>query len=135
MVAIQPKKYTLHNAVSSTATSAGVPVNNAGRLSLMVFAQGAGAAVNLLSSTAVFTVEVTNDQTVGWVPYNRLTSNATNTNAQFDTRVASLQQVGNGTAMLFFPPGDTFNFVRVIVGIFQATTIVTATYSAVLYVD
>lgn len=129
MVVIQPRQEVLFNAISATATSRSAGVDGAGRLSLMVFAQ------NATVGTATFTVEVSNKSDLGWVPYSRLTSNATNTNAQNDTRVASLQQVGNGTAMLFFPPGDTFNYLRVIGSVFQATAVVTATYSAVLYVN
>lgn len=124
MVNIQTRQVRLLNAVTGTATSVGAPVDNAGRLSLMVFASG------VTTGSATFYAEVSNDSTLGWVPYNRLTTNAQNTNAQNDARVGSLTQASNGTSMLFFPPGDTFNSIRVrgdITGV--------GTYSVILYAD
>lgn len=124
MSQIQPMKYVLLNAVTASATSSGFPVNGAGRLSLMVFATGVS------SGNGVFTVQVTNDSALGWADYNRLTTNVTNTNAQTDARVASLTLSTNTTNFLFFPPGDTFNFIRT--SVVRTTD---GTYSAVLYVD
>src|SRR5882672_185430 len=100
MSAIQPMSYTLLNGVSATTTSSGAPVNNADRLSIQIL------AANITSGSAVFTVDVSNDAT-NWVAYNRLTSNVTNTNAQTDTRVASVVINTNAGSMLFIPPGDT----------------------------
>lgn len=112
------------NAVTATTTSSGFPINAAGRLSIMVY------SVGISSGNGVFTVQVSNDPTLGWADYNRLTSNSTNTNAQTDTRVASLTLSTNTTNFLFFPPGDTFNFIRTTV-----TRTTDGTYSAVLFVD
>lgn len=120
---IQPRREVLLNAVTATTTSRAVGVDNAGRLSIHFHA----AAIT--SGNGVLTVEVSNDGT-NFVAYNRLTSNVTNTNAQTDTRVASATLNANGGAMLFFPPGDTFNFIRTIV-----TRTTDGTYSTTLYLN
>lgn len=124
MSAIQPRKTTLLNAVTATTTSSSAPIDNAGRLSLMV------AASAITSGNGVFTVDVSNDPSVGWVAYNRLTTNATNTNAQTDARVASVTLSSNTTSILFFPPGDTFNYIRT-----KCTVTTDGTYTAVLYAN
>lgn len=111
------------NAVAATTTSGGIGVNNAGRLSIQVFATA------ITSGNGVFTVDVSNDNT-NWTAYNRLTSNATNTNAQTDVRVASVTLNANGSAIVFFPPGDTFAFVRC-----KVTRTTDGTYSAIAYID
>ena len=125
-MAIQSRKETLLNAVTATTTSNAIGVDGVGKLSLMVY----GSAIS--SGNGVFTVEVSNDPSLGFVPYNRLTSNVTNTNAQNDTRVASatINTVSTGTAILFFPPGDTFNYIRAKVAV---TT--DGAYTAVLFVS
>lgn len=122
-MSIQTKQYTLLNAVTATATSNGVPVPNAGRLSISVTASG------ISSGNGVFTVEVSNDGT-NWVAYNRITSNVTNTNAQTDTRVASVTLSSNTSNFLFFPPGDTFMSFRV-----KCTVTTDGAYTAVAYVN
>ncbi len=124
MSAIQPQVVPMLTSVTATTTSNGVGVNNAGRLSIMVFATA------ISSGNGVFSVEVTNDPTVGWATYNRLTTNVTNTNAQTDTRVASLTLSSNTTNFLFFPPGDTFAYMRV-----KVVRTTDGTYSAVAYID
>ncbi len=124
MSAIQPQVVPMLTSVTATTTSNGVGVNNAGRLSIMVFATA------ITSGNGVFSVEVTNDPTVGWATYNRLTTNVTNTNAQTDTRVASLTLSSNTTNFLFFPPGDTFAYMRV-----KVVRTTDGTYSAVAYID
>jgi hypothetical protein len=121
---IQTRKEVLLNAVTATTTSRGVGVDNAGRLSLLLKASG------ITSGNGVFTVEVTNDPDLGWVTYNRLTSNVTNTNAQTDTRVGSVTLSSNSTAIVFFPPGDTFAHIRV-----KVTVTTDGTYSAVAYLN
>lgn len=120
---MQPQKITVLNAVTADTTSGGVAVNNAGRLSIQLIA----AAIS--AGNGVFTVEVSNDNT-NWLAYNRLTTNVTNTNAQTDTRVASVTLNSNTSAFVFFPPGDTFAYFRVKVDV---TT--DGTYSAIAYVN
>ncbi len=124
MAYIQPQAKVLLNAVTATSTSIVVGVQNAGRLSIMV----TGNAIS--SGNGVFQVWVSNDPSLGFTPYNRITTNVTNTNAQFDTRAASVTLSANGTQMLFFPPGDTFAYLKI-----SATRTTDGTYSAVAYID
>lgn len=122
---IQPRREILLNAVTATTTSRPTGVDNASRVSLQLRAAG------ITSGSAVFTVEVSNDGN-NWVAYNRLTTNVTNTNAQMDTRVASVLLSTNAGSMLFIPPGDTFNFIRTVV---TPNNTVDGNYSAVLYLN
>lgn|SRR3569623_158316 len=80
----------------------------------------------ITSGNGVFKVYVSNDGT-NWVQYNRLTDNVTNTNAQTDTRVASVTLNANGNKMYFFPVGDYFRYI----GVSLAVT-TDGTYSAIL---
>lgn len=123
MSKIQAQVYPMLTGVTATTTSSGIGVNNAGRLSIMIL------ATTVTSGNGVFTVDVSNDGT-NWATYNRLTSNVTNTNAQTDTRVASVTLSSNTTNFLFFPPGDTFAHFRV-----KATITTDGVYSAIAYVD
>ena len=68
------------------------------------------------SGNGAFGVEVSNDG-VNWVVYNRLISNVTNTNAQFDTRVAAPTLSSNTSAIYFFPTSDYFRYIRVFVAV------------------
>lgn len=121
MVNIQPRKEVLLNAITGTAAaSRSVGVDNSGKLSLMVF------GTSVTSGSASFYVEVSNDNTLGFVPYNRLIPNVIGAT---ETRT-NIVQVTVGTAIVFFPQGDTFNFIRV-----RADVFATGTYSAVLYVN
>ncbi len=123
MVQIQPRKETLLNAITATAVaSRGVGVDNAGKLSLMVYGAVAGSAA--------FYVEVSNDQTLGYVPYNRLVPNVAGAT---ETRT-NILQLTSGTAIIFFPIGDTFNFIRVRGDVWNNAS-GTAAYTAVLYVN
>lgn len=67
---------------------------------------------SISGGNGVVTLEVSNDGE-NWATYNRLTSNATNTNAQQDTRVASITQSANGSAVVMIPETDKFCFGRV----------------------
>ncbi len=91
------------------------------------------SCANHTSGNGVFTVEVTNDTDSSgvpqnWVTYNRLTTNVTNTNAQTDTRVASVTLSTNTSVFVFFPVGDHFKYLRVNVDV---TT--DGTYRAVVH--
>lgn len=110
--------------VTATTTSRGVPVDNAGRLSVQLIAAGVS------SGTGTFTFDVSNDGGTTWTPYSRVTSNATNTNAQTDTRVASVVLNSTGSSMIFFPNGDTFGLIRA-----KCTVATDGTYSAVAYLN
>lgn len=126
MSQLQPQVQTaLFNVTTSGTTfSNAIGINNAGRLSLMV----AGSKIS--SGNGAFSVQVSNDVSLGWSSYYRLTSNVANTNAQTDTRISQLVLSTSGTNFLFFPPGDTFAYMRVAVAI---TT--DGRYDAVLYID
>lgn len=101
---------------ASVYTSKGIPIVGFGRGSIQF------VAASITSGNAVFTVNVSNDG-VNWTAYNRLTTNATNTNAQTDARVASVTLSSNGTSMVFLQ--DAVEFYQVV------TTITTdGTYSA-----
>lgn len=66
----------------------------------------------VVSGNGVFKVYVSNNGT-DWVQYNRLTDNVTNTNAQTDTRVASVTLSSSSNKMYFFPDGDHFRYLGV----------------------
>ena len=100
---------TLLSAVVATTTSLGIDVSERSKLSLQFL------AASVSSGNGVFTVDVSNDNGTTWTAYNRLTTNATNTNTQGDTRVASVTLSSNTSAMAFFPEGDHFGMIRVTV--------------------
>lgn len=111
---------TILSAVTTTTTSGAQDVSMRTKLSLQLIASG------ITSGNGVFTVDVSNDGT-NWVPYNRLTTNATNTNAQTDVRVASVTLSSNTSAIVFFPVGDYFRYLRV-----TSTVSTDGAYSAIL---
>lgn len=121
---IQSRQEILLNAVTATATSRGVGVDNAGRVSLQFFATG------ISSGNCVFTVGVSNDGGTTWTAYNRLITNVTNANSVNDVRVASVTLNTNSSSMLFIPAGDTFGLIRV-----TGTITTDGTYSAVAYLN
>ena len=69
-----------------------------------------GASIS--SGNGVFTVEVSNDG-VSWAVFSRLNSNATNTNAQTDVRVASVTVNSNASTVVSIPKTDMFAFYRI----------------------
>lgn len=73
--------------------------------------QFTGSAIT--SGNCVFTVLVSDDD-VTYVPYNRLVSNVSNTNVQNDTLVSSVTISSNGSAIVFFPVGDYFRYIKVV---------------------
>lgn len=100
-------KEVMLSAVSSTTTSAGFDVSLRCDLSIQLICSGH------TSGNGVFTVDVSNDGGTTWTAYNRIVTNVTNTNAQFDTRVASVTLSANGSAFMFFPNNDHFQMIRV----------------------
>lgn len=102
-----------------STTSAGIPGNQFGISSLQLVATG------ITSGNGVFTVQVSNDG-VYYTDYNRLTTNATNTNAQTDTRVASVTLSSNASSFVTIPDPCAFFRVKVV-----PTT--DGTYSATAY--
>lgn len=117
----QPISRVLLNGVAATTTSSGMPGNFNNRATI----QFVGASIT--SGNGVFTVDVSNDGTT-WTAYNRLTTNAANTNVQTDVRVASVTISSNGSAVVSIP--DSFAFFRV-----KVTFTTDGLYSATAYVN
>ena len=92
------------NFAWTTSTSRTFPGNAFGKSSLQF------TAANISSGNGVFTVDVSNDGQ-NWTAYNRLTTNVTNTNAQTDTRVASVTLNSNTSSVVIIP--DAFAYFRV----------------------
>ena len=111
-------KYIALNAVTATTTSAGIPMGPFGKTTIQFI------AASITSGNGVFTVEVSNDNT-NWIAYNRITTNVTNTNAQQDTRVASVTLSSNTSAVASIP--ENFAFIRV-----KVTRTTDGEYSAVV---
>jgi hypothetical protein len=116
--------------VSETETNAAWTISNvsrsfgptlAGRASVQLVAS------SVTSGNAVFTVDVSNDG-VNWTAYNRMTTNATNTNGQTDTRVASVTLSADGSSIFTIPDPYALYRVRAIIttdGIYNATAFTT----------
>ena len=95
---------------ASVANTAALPIDVSNRqLKSIQF-----TCANHTSGNGAFGLEVSNDGT-NWVVYNRLISNVTNTNAQFDTRVAAPTLSTNTSSVYFFPTSDYFRYMRVFV--------------------
>lgn len=118
---INPNVVTVLNAVTATTTSGPIAGNAMGKVSIQLI------AASIVSGNGVFTFQVSNDGS-NWTTYNRMTTNVTNTNAQTDTRVASVTLSSNTTAVVTMPETDTFAFVRVI-----CTVTTDGAYSAKAY--
>lgn len=84
-------------------------------------------AASISSGNGVFSIDVSNDDS-NWIAYNRMQTNVTNTNAQTDTRVASVTLSSNTNAMVTFPVSDNFAFIRV-----RVVPTTDGTYSAVAF--
>lgn len=108
----------LLNAITSTTTSASFPTGPNGITSLQF------VCANHTSGNGVFTVDVSNDG-VNWTAYNKLTTNVTNTNAQTDTRVASVTLSSNTSSVVSIP--ESFSFIRV-----TCTVTTDGTYTATI---
>ncbi len=108
-------------AWTTSTTSAGFAPTLNGLCSLQFVASA------ITSGNGVFTVEVSNNGT-DWTAYNKLTTNVTNTNAQTDTRVASVTLSSNGSAVVSLPTPFAFYRVKIVVttdGAYSATAFVT----------
>lgn len=116
---IESKRYTALNAVTATTTSGGIQTGLFGNVTIQF------TAASITSGNGVFTIDVSNDGTT-WTAYNRLTTNVTNTNAQTDTRVASVTLSSNLSQVVKIP--DLFNFIRV-----TCTRTTDGAYTAVVY--
>lgn len=102
-----PIKETPLNAVTETTESGAINLENVKR------ATWEFTRANHGSGSSTFTVTVSVDG-VNYYPYNKLISNATNTNAQTLTRVASVAISSNATTLVSMDlEHDTFHSMKV----------------------
>lgn len=102
---------TIPTIVAATATTVGQPINVENACAVTIFGQRS----NHGSGASAFSVEVSADGT-NYVAYSKLISNATNTNVQGLTRVASFSLADNGVgfaSMDYGESADVFKFIRV----------------------
>lgn len=102
------KEVTLLNAVTATTTSSPVNVEGYSRIGFQF------KRANHSSGSSAFSVEGTINGT-DWTTLNLIVSNATNTNAQTRTRVASVSLAADGTALAFIEDLVVLKAVRVTV--------------------
>ena len=107
-------------AWTTSTTGTGAGGNGFGMASIQF------VAASITSGNAVFTVDVSNDS-INWTAYNRMTTNVTNTNAQTDTRVASVTLNSNTTSLVTIP--DPVAFFRV-----NCVVTTDGVYNAIAYV-
>lgn len=107
-----------------TATTTASPVNILGAKRVVLFCKRADHSAG--TSTFAATVGVGADQAT----YSKWISNATNTNVQMPTRVASLVLSANGNGFLTMSPEDIFD--TIVVTVTEATD---GTHSAWLIID
>lgn len=93
------------DAVSTDKTANSVSILGAKKVVLFCKISGHSSGNTVFSAT----VGVGTDQ----VTYNKWISNVTNTNAQNETRVASLTLNANGSGFLTMSPEDTFDTIVV----------------------
>jgi len=104
------------SGITATTTTDAIDVREFHRLSL-VFTEG-GTVSN---RSGVFTVTISNDGT-NFYAYNMLISNATNTNGQTLTRVASVTRNTAGTDVVFITPETYFAYIKVTVTLTDGET-------------
>lgn len=90
---MNPEVIIALNAVTATTTSDPIEILGAKKISL-VFTRA-----NHSAGSTAFTVDVSFDGTT-WIAFNKLISNATNTNAQTLTRVASVSLASNTSSVV-----------------------------------
>lgn len=97
------------NAVTATTVAEPINIEDAEKVTFVLTRENHSAGSSALS------VEVSLDK-INWVTFNKLISNATNTNAQTKTRVASVSLAANGSATVAMDlENDIFRWARVTV--------------------
>lgn len=114
---------TLHDSITSSATSSAIDVSRAKGISLQCIGE------TVTSGSCTFAVTISNDGS-NFTTYSKLISNSTNTNSQNLTRVASLILSSATTDYVFIDPADVFKYMKV-----SATITGNGTYEAVLAID
>lgn len=102
-------QHVIHSiqAATATTTSANIPLAGIHRATLVV------KRSDHVAGSSAFTVDVSADGE-NWVGYNKLIDNATNTNVQDETRIATKTLSANGTDFVSMDfAHDTFKYMRV----------------------
>jgi hypothetical protein len=122
LVSSNKSTFTVSETQTNAAWTSGylsptIGVGQSGRMSFQF------TAASISSGNGVFTVEVSNDGS-NFVVYNRMTTNVTNTNAQTDTRVASVTLNSNTSSVVSIPDSFALYRVRVVMttdGVYSAS--------------
>lgn len=95
------------DAVTATTVAEPINIEDAEKVTFVL------TRANHSAGSSALSVEVSLDK-VNWVTFNKLISNATNTNAQTKTRVASVSLGANGSATAAMDlENDIFRWARV----------------------
>ncbi len=104
---IRPELVKVLDAVTATTVSEPVNIENAEKISLIF------TRANHSAGSSAFSVEVSLDGST-YVAFNKLISNATNTNAQTKTRVASVSLAANGSSTVAMDlENDIYRWMRI----------------------
>lgn len=104
---IRPELVKALDAVTATTVSEPINIENAEKITLLFTRANHG------SGSSAFSVEVSLDGET-YVAFNKLISNATNTNAQTKTRVASVSLAANGSSVVAMDlENDIYRWMRI----------------------
>ncbi len=104
---IRPELIKAIDAVTATTVSDPINIENAEKISLIF------TRANHSAGSTAFSVEVSLDGST-YVAFNKLISNATNTNAQTKTRVASVSLASNTSSIVAMDlENDIFRWMRI----------------------
>lgn len=104
---IRPELIKAIDAVTATTVSDPINIENAEKISLIF------TRANHSAGSTAFSVEVSLDGNT-YVAFNKLISNATNTNAQTLTRVASVSLASNTSSIVAMDlENDIFRWMRI----------------------
>lgn len=105
----RPELLNIIDAVTATTVAEPINIEDAEKVTFVL------TRANHSAGSSTLSVEVSLDK-INWVTFNKLISNATNTNAQTKTRVASLALAANGSATVAMDlENDIFRWARVTV--------------------
>lgn len=104
---IKPELVKAIDAVTATTVSEPINIEDAEKISLIF------TRANHSAGSTAFSVEVSLDGST-YVAFNKLISNATNTNAQTKTRVASVSLASNTSSIVAMDlENDIFRWMRI----------------------
>jgi len=114
---------TVLDGVTATDTGNAVNILGAKKITIQCI------CADHTSGNGVFAVSVSDDGT-NFATYNKLITNATNTNSQTQVRAASLTLSADGSNFVSFSPEDSFKYMKV------AVTVTTdGTYTAIANIE